>query len=192
MINRYFYRTTLSDFINSSVDAIFGCISRNDEGDSVAEQKFAWSEEIEVMQNVLRPWKEDNGEIIFEYSIPRLGKRIDVVLLLRGLVFVIEFKAGQNTYMQADMEQVLDYALDLKNFHLDSHNGKDSHWVNSICKGFIDLMFVREGDDGEYYSILDWKSDVMDDADYSDKEALSKKIEEDYSIQRVLYSYSFC
>ena len=74
-------------------------------------------------------------------------------------------------------------------FHLDSHNGKDSHWVNSICKGFIDLMFVREGDDGEYYSILDWKSDVMDDADYSDKEALSKKIEEDYSIQRVLYSY---
>ncbi len=121
MINRYFYRTTLSDFINSSVDAIFGCISRNDEGDSVAEQKFAWSEEIEVMQSVLRPWKEENGEIIFEYSIPRLGKRIDVVLLLRGLVFVIEFKAGQNTYMQADMEQVLDYALDLKNFHLDSH-----------------------------------------------------------------------
>lgn len=62
--------------------------------------------------------------------------------------------------------------------------------MNCLCKGFIDLMFVRKGDDGEdYYSILDWKSDVMDDADYSDKDALSQKIEEEYSIQRVLYSY---
>lgn len=72
-------------------------------------------------------------------------------------------------------------------FHLDSRN---SSWVNCLCKGFIDLMFVRKGDDGEdYYSILDWKSDVMDDAEYSDKEALAQKIEEEYSIQRVLYSY---
>lgn len=74
-------------------------------------------------------------------------------------------------------------------FHLDSH-GEESSWMNCLCKGFIDLMFVRKGDDGEdYYSILDWKSDVMDDADYSDKDALSQKIEEEYSIQRVLYSY---
>jgi exodeoxyribonuclease V beta subunit len=75
-------------------------------------------------------------------------------------------------------------------FHLDSHDADESPWMNCLCKGFIDLMFVRKGDDGEdYYSILDWKSDVMDDADYSDKDALSQKIEEEYSIQRVLYSY---
>lgn len=93
-----------------------------DEGDSGAEQKYAWSEEIGIMKQVLQPWKGEYAEIIFEYSIPRLGKRIDVVLLLRGIVFAIEFKAGQDTYLQADMEQVMDYALDLKNFHLDSHN----------------------------------------------------------------------
>ena len=122
MFNRFFYKSTLSDFIYNSVDTIFGRISRNDEGDSVAEQKYAWSEEIEIMQLVLQPWKNENGEIIFEYSIPRLGKRIDVVVLLRGLVFVIEFKAGQHSYLQGDMEQVMDYALDLKNFHLDSHH----------------------------------------------------------------------
>lgn len=122
MFNRFFYKSTLSDFIYNSVDTIFGRISRNDEGDSVAEQKYAWSEEIEIMQLVLQPWKNEHGEIIFEYSIPRLGKRIDVVVLLRGLVFVIEFKAGQHSYLQGDMEQVMDYALDLKNFHLDSHH----------------------------------------------------------------------
>lgn len=122
MINRFFYKSSLSDFLSDSIDTIFGKISRNDEGDSAKEQKFAWSEEIEIMQEVLSPWKEEYGEILFEYSIPRLGKRIDVVVLLRGLVFVIEFKAGKQEYLQADMEQVMDYALDLKNFHLDSHH----------------------------------------------------------------------
>lgn len=121
MISRYFYKSSLSEFVKESSDSIFGKISRCDEGDSVAEQKFAWSEEIEIMQHISQSWMNENGEIIFEYSIPRLGKRIDVVLLLRGIVFVIEFKAGQDVYLRADMEQVLDYALDLKNFHLDSH-----------------------------------------------------------------------
>ena len=78
MINRYFYKSSLHDFISDSTDTIFGKISRNDEGDSVKEQKYAWSEEIEIMQEVLFPWKDENGEILFEYSIPRLGKRIDV------------------------------------------------------------------------------------------------------------------
>ena len=122
MINRYFYKATLPQFINASKEQIFGQIASMDEGDSVAEQKFAWSEEIEIMKQVLAPWQNEYAEIIFEYSIPRLGKRIDVVLLLRGIVFAIEFKAGQDTYLQADMEQVMDYALDLKNFHLASHD----------------------------------------------------------------------
>lgn len=95
MINRYFYKSSLSEFVKDSSDDIFGKIARNDEGDSVAEQKFAWAEEIEIMQQVLQPWKDENGEIIFEYSIPRLGKRIDVVVLLRSIVFTIEFKAGE-------------------------------------------------------------------------------------------------
>ena len=122
MVNRYFFRSTLNKFIDASQETIFGEIAVKDEGDSGAEQKYAWSEEIGIMKQVLQPWKGEYAEIIFEYSIPRLGKRIDVVLLLRGIVFAIEFKAGQDTYLQADMEQVMDYALDLKNFHLDSHN----------------------------------------------------------------------
>ena len=122
MTNRYFYKAPFRKFIDSSEETIFGHISINDEGDSVSEQKYAWSEEIKVLKQVLLPWKYENAEIIFEYSIPRLGKRIDVVLLLRGIIFTIEFKAGQNTFLQVDMEQVMDYALDLKNFHLDSHH----------------------------------------------------------------------
>lgn len=122
MINRYFYRATFQQFINATKKEIFGQIALMDEGDSVSEQKYAWSEEIDVLKQILIPWVNEHAEILLEYSIPRLGKRIDVVLLLRGIVFVIEFKAGQDNYLQSDIEQVMDYALDLKNFHQDSHN----------------------------------------------------------------------
>ncbi len=122
MTNRYFYKATIHRFLNATKDEIFGQITFMDEGDSVSEQKYAWSEEIDVLKQILKPWGNEHAEILLEYSIPRLGKRIDVVLLLRGIVFVIEFKAGQDNYLQSDIEQVMDYALDLKNFHQDSHN----------------------------------------------------------------------
>lgn len=121
MISRYFYKSTVNDFVRSEFDAIFGQMSLRDEGDTVATQKYAWAEEIAVLQELLQPWKDEYAEIIFEYSIPRLGKRIDAVLLLRNIVFILEFKVGEQHYLQSDMEQVMDYALDLKNFHLDSH-----------------------------------------------------------------------
>ena len=117
MINRYFYKSSLSNFFNSSVDTIFGQMSMADEMDTMATQKFAWSEEIEIMKQVLIPWQQENAEILFEYSIPRLGKRIDVVVLLQERVFVIEFKVGKTDFLHTDVDQVLDYALDLKNFH---------------------------------------------------------------------------
>lgn len=69
------------------------------------------------MKDILSGYSNENGEIIFEYDIPRLGKRIDVVLLLRGIVFCLEFKVGKTRVLESDIDQVLDYALDLKNFH---------------------------------------------------------------------------
>lgn len=82
----------------------------------------AWADEIHIVQETLQPWKDEDGQVIFEYDIPRLGKRIDVVLLLRGLIFCLEFKVGEREMLQSNIEQVLDYALDLKNFHLLSQN----------------------------------------------------------------------
>ena len=69
------------------------------------------------MKEILFKFSNKDGKIIFEYDIPRLGKRIDVVLLLEGIVFCLEFKVGQSSIIEADVDQVLDYALDLKNFH---------------------------------------------------------------------------
>ena len=114
---RYFYYSDIRSFLRESVEEIFGKLSMNDEYDTAATQKFAWEEEINTMKDVLRAYQDEQGWILFEYTIPRIGKRIDVVLLLRERIFAIEFKAGQEDILHTDVDQVLDYALDLKNFH---------------------------------------------------------------------------
>ena len=135
MINRYFYKSSLSDFVNESSDEIFGKMSRADEMDTAATQKYAWEQEIQIMKRVLQPYENECAEILLEYTIPRLGKRIDVVVLLRERVFVIEFKAGENEFFHQDVDQVLDYALDLKNFH-----------QGSVDRYIIPILVATESD----------------------------------------------
>lgn len=155
MINRYFYKSTISDFINSSVDTIFGQLSRSDELDTAATQKYAWEQEIEILQKALLPYVDENAWILFEYSIPRLGKRIDVVVLLQERVFVIEFKAGETEFLHQDVDQVMDYALDLKNFHQGSKDrlivpilvATESKQCSSVCQ-------LSHYDDGVYEPLM--------------------------------------
>lgn len=115
---RCLYNSTISEFYNTSSDSLLGKIVSNYHGSALTTTNEAWENEIEIMKEALELWKNECGQIIFEYDIPRLGKRIDVVVLLRGIIFCIEFKVGETNMLQADIEQVLDYALDLKNFHL--------------------------------------------------------------------------
>ena len=117
MINRYFYQSDIASFLAEDTDTIFGKIARSDEMTTMDTQKFAWLEEIAIMKEVLAPYANEQAYIIFEFTIPRFGKRIDVVLLLRERVFVIEFKAGEDDYYSVDVDQVRGYALDLKNYH---------------------------------------------------------------------------
>ena len=117
MTNRYFYQSDIATFLAEDTNTIFGQMSRADEMDTASTQKFAWEQEITLMKQALAPYSTEQGWILFEYTIPRLGKRIDVVVLLRERIFVIEFKAGEENFLHQDVDQVLDYALDLKNFH---------------------------------------------------------------------------
>ena len=119
-MERFFYQNNITGFLVDSEDTILGALARNNSFDLVDLQRNAWLYEISFLKNLLRD--EKSGHIIFEYSIPRLGKRIDVVLLLHGIVFALEFKVGADEYLRQDLEQVWDYALDLKNFHEASRN----------------------------------------------------------------------
>jgi len=81
-------------------------------------QKDAWLAEISLLQASLVGL---TGSLFFEFNIPRMGRRIDTVLLIGPVVFVIEFKVGESAFERAAVDQVWDYALDLKNFHEASH-----------------------------------------------------------------------
>ena len=114
---RYLYKENINSFLNTKRTEILGMLCERYHGNTLTTTIEAWSNEIEILQNQLSIWKDSNGQIIFEYDIPRLGKRIDVVLLLKGIIFCLEFKVGESKIIENDIDQVLDYALDLRNFH---------------------------------------------------------------------------
>ena len=111
------YESGIDEFINADESSLFGILCDNYHGVALTTTREAWKAEISIMKQVLLSFNIKDGRIIFEYDIPRLGKRIDVVLLLNGIIFCLEFKVGETHIFEADVDQVLDYALDLKNFH---------------------------------------------------------------------------
>ena len=117
-MRREYYSDTIPNFISSTSEEIFGGIAQSSDFSVETTQRDAWLEQIRILKNVLQPYK---GSIYFEYSIPRMGKRIDVVLLIGSVIFVLEFKVGEKEFQSHAIDQTWDYALDLKNFHETSH-----------------------------------------------------------------------
>lgn len=118
---RAYYESSISDFLNSDNDKILGEISRNNSSaDTRIQQKNTWKAEIDILKRELNALDDPSSKVLFEYVIPRMGKRIDNVILYKNIVFILEFKCGSNSYKFNDYDQVYDYALDLKNFHKES------------------------------------------------------------------------
>jgi hypothetical protein len=118
-MKRYFYSESISTFIHSSTEQILGELAGNNPFDADRTQIEAWKSEISILKNVL---KDYSGDVLFEFSIPRMGRRIDVVLVIQNVLFVVEFKVGEKKFLASAIDQVWDYALDLKNFHKTSHD----------------------------------------------------------------------
>ena len=118
-MNRDYYNDTIVNFIQTNNNQIFGQITKNDEFASGDLQKNTWIKQIQLLKDQLHNFK--TGHIIFEYTVPRIGSRIDNVFLFNGIVFIFEFKVGESIYRKSDIDQVTDYALDLSYFHKSSH-----------------------------------------------------------------------
>jgi len=118
---RSYYSAPIADFLKQSSSEILGVIHSNDSfAETTLLQHNTWEQEVQILKEQLRDFTE--GRIIFEYTIPRMGKRVDVVLLHKNIVFLLEFKGGDTEYRQATYDQVYDYALDLRNFQKESHD----------------------------------------------------------------------
>lgn len=117
MLN-YYYSDTISDFLEKSTETIIGEISVNGRLGHIHTELYAWEFQISLLKDILKDFK---GHLFFEFSIPRMGRRVDCILIIKNIVFVIEFKVGEKEFLNHNIEQVWDYALDLKNFHKPSH-----------------------------------------------------------------------
>jgi len=115
-----YYGAPVSEFLAAHPDQILGALAAADSFAAVDHQQiFAWEREIAILHAALAGHV---GTIFFEFDVPRLGSRIDAVLLDGPAVFPIEFKCGEREFRRDAFEQAWDYALDLKNFHLASHD----------------------------------------------------------------------
>jgi DUF2075 family protein len=117
-MQRAYYSSTINGFIEANPDNIIGILASRSEFADEQNQKSAWLSQIEILKKVLTSF---DGFVYFEYSIPRMGQRIDVVVIIKSVILILEFKIGKKELDSIDVDQVYDYALDLKNFHEPSH-----------------------------------------------------------------------
>lgn len=166
MPSRAYYANHILDFISEPSESILGKLAQNQHHATIRDLEInAWMEQIKILKAQLSSITD--GHILFEYSIPRMGKRVDNVLLCNGIIFVLEFKVGEDSYPLYALDQVLDYALDLKNFHEQSHTKKivpilistdAPHYIN-VIQSFEDSIFEPlRANKNNVSKIINWVS----------------------------------
>lgn len=118
--NRFAYKSDASHFLGMPDEYVLGQLTNQHRHRQLEQQQInAWRRQITELKDVLRHFP--NATLLLEFEIPRIGKRVDAIIILNGIIFVLEYKVGAKSYDSASIDQAYDYALDLKNFHKASH-----------------------------------------------------------------------
>lgn len=121
-MRRWLYASDWRRFVDSDEDQILGELVRHSGNDIELNQSNAWLQQIRLLRQAALPAELAAGaKLYFEYTIPRLGRRVDVILVVGHVLCVVEFKVGEKQFTVSSLDQVWDYALDLKHFHEASH-----------------------------------------------------------------------
>ncbi len=112
------YSAAVAEFLLADATQVLGELTHACGGTLLDTQREAWLAEIEILKRALA---DVDGALFLEFDVPRIGSRIDAVLIAGSVVMPIEFKVGESEFRRADIYQAWDYALDLKNFHKASH-----------------------------------------------------------------------
>lgn len=173
-LKRAYYGDSVSGFLNQDENYILGELAKNNQFSLEDLQRNTWIEEIRILKQELCGL--ECGYLLFEYTIPRIGNRIDNVLIYRGLVFLLEFKVGEREYPRNAMDQVLDYALDLKYFHKESHKKKILPMlISTKAKEIRRLLNVSE--DGIFDVLLCNENNIKDNIERVCKSYFAEPIE---------------
>ena len=118
-MKRAYYSNNIQDFLIEPDSSTLGELTANHSNRTLEElQVNAWRKQITILKDQLRGF---GGQIYFEFAIPRMGKLVDNIVIINNVAFIIEFKVGDGGYEKHAIEQVIDYTIDLKNFHEGSH-----------------------------------------------------------------------
>ena len=120
-LNAASYAAPVSDFLAASDEAVYAPLAGPHGFTLVPEQLSAWRLQLPVLRAALADTAHQGAWIHLEFDIPRLGRRVDAVLVTSEAIVPIEFKVGTKKFERLDYEQAWDYGLDLKNFHAPSH-----------------------------------------------------------------------
>ena len=120
MSARSYYSSSIEDFLITHENYILAEMVRQHPFDLNDYTRDSWLSEIRILKRELNSMP--GGHIALEFKIPRMGKRVDAVVSYRGILFLLEFKNGDTEYRNSTFKQVMDYALDLKNFHKGSRD----------------------------------------------------------------------
>lgn len=147
--SRAWYSAPIETFLATHADQIVGEIVRKSGGELTEEQRHAWFDQIDILRPALTGL---TGTVCFEFNIPRMGHRVDCVVITGAVVFVIEFKTGRQALTSAAVDQVWDYVLDLKYFHAASHHALLVP-IAIAPDALVELPTLRRSDDGVFHPL---------------------------------------
>ena len=128
-----YYRATLSEFVDADPTGVGSVLTSKYAADGyfqlLSTQSVSWEISLPMLQKSLRKVSclvpdAGNWGVLLEYPLYRLRRRIDLVVIAGDLLFVVELKVGADRAELADINQVEEYALDLRDFHKASHGLK--------------------------------------------------------------------
>ena len=137
MIERSYYNASAKDFVAADEQTILGALTGRSSFAVDPQQRDAWVYTIRHLQSVLP--RLDGAHVFLEFTIPRMGRRVDAIVIYRGILFVLEYKVGEADFSTSAIDQAVGYALDLKNFHEASHDRTivpigPSRWPVALAK----------------------------------------------------------
>jgi hypothetical protein len=147
LLPRAYYAVMIGEFLAAPPEKVLGELAANCDFPMEPAQRNAWLEIIEILKATLPGLA---GTLFLEFNIPRMGRRIDAVLVSGAVVFVMEFKVGECDFARGDLDQAWDYALDLKNFHEASHDAAILPILVATGAGAADVTLPPPHDDLVY------------------------------------------
>jgi hypothetical protein len=125
-----YVRLPLPGLLSADPIALVGQLHQAYAADNYAtqftQQTKAWANALPLLKNQLTTLidllpRAAGWSVLLEFPLYRLRRRIDLVLLTEHVIVPIEIKVGESVFRAEDARQAEEYALDLRDFHAESH-----------------------------------------------------------------------